>query len=215
MRGVQCVWYVRSVSSKAQFTLDILTVHENVLCLYLNACFREGILYWTWMLLWALLFDRLLTGKLLWNRRNSPSRNPNCNGKLMPHADFSLSKGMLNVDGLCLRKIYAVKVSVVIIQNYLYDFNFIGSAIRSKHRPALLQTESCVSRWWAGSQQLQAVCLTTNWTHLSLPPPLPSQFKETTQSHGTCINIIKRWQPTCALKDVGSTSAELWLCKKY
>jgi hypothetical protein len=42
----------------------------------------------------------------------------------MSHADFSLLKGVLNVDGLCLRKIYSVKVSVVIIQNYLYNAQF-------------------------------------------------------------------------------------------
>jgi len=42
----------------------------------------------------------------------------------MSIADFSLLKGMSNVDGLCLGNIYAVKVSVVIIQNYLYDVQF-------------------------------------------------------------------------------------------
>jgi hypothetical protein len=37
---------------------------------------------------------------------------------------FKGLKEMLNVDGLCLGKIYAVKVSVVIIQDYLYDVQF-------------------------------------------------------------------------------------------
>jgi hypothetical protein len=189
-------------------------VRENVLCLYLNACFREGILYWTWILVWALLFDRLLAGKWLWNRRNSPIRSPNCNGKLNVACWFFFVKGDVKCRRLCLRKIYAVKVSVVIIQITYTKLNFIGRAIHSKHRPALLQTESCISRWWAGYQQLQAVCFTTNWTHLSLPPHSHPNSRRG-QSHGTCINIIKRWEPTCALKEVGSTSAELWLCKKY
>lgn len=211
------VWYVCSASPKARFTLGALTVRENVLCLYLNACFREGILYWTWMLVWAPLFDQLLTGKWWWNRRNSPSRSPNCNGKLNVACwfFFFLSKGMLNVDGLCLRKIHAVKVSVVIIiiiiQNYLYDFNFIGSAIYSKHRPALLQTESCVSRWWAGSQQLQAVCLTTNWTHLSLPHSHPNSRR----GHNRTVPVLILSNVGSPRVHVGSASAELWLCKKY
>ena len=82
---------------------------------------------------------------------------------------------------------------LVIIETTYTVFNFIGSAIHSKHRLALLQTESCVSRWWAGSQQLQAVCLTTNWTHLSLP-----------HSHPNSRRGHNRTVPILILSNVGS-----------